>query len=75
MTVAELRALIADVPDGLQVVVRASDDDADQWITGDVLHVGVEHAHDEDGTAFLAIDAGAAFRFDDDVADPADATH
>jgi hypothetical protein len=55
MRVAELRAALADVPDDLEVVVRAADDDNDQWIVCGVAHVGVDHGCDD--VPFLGIES------------------
>ncbi len=57
MTVGELRTSLVGVPDDLEVVVRASDDDDDTWIAAGIAHVGIEVTHNEHDTPFFAIDA------------------
>lgn len=64
MTVGELKKLLADARDDLDVVVRAWDDsggdgdDDNSDYCGTIGCAGVEYAHDEDGTPFFAIDCG-----------------
>jgi len=64
LTVGQLRKAIEGVPDELEIIVRVSDDalsedEEDVYFCGGILHASVEHAHDEDDTAFLAIDCSA----------------
>ena len=56
MTVGQLKVLLADVPDDLDVTVRASDDENGCWVVGGIWHVGIDTAHDDDCTPFLAIE-------------------
>jgi hypothetical protein len=57
MIVGELRNLLAGVPDHLEIVVRAWDDDGSDYF-GTVGGAEVQYAHDEDDTPFFAIDCG-----------------
>jgi len=57
MKVGELRKLLEGVPDDLEIVVRAWDDDGSDYC-GTIGTAEVEHAHDEDDTPFFAVDCG-----------------
>ncbi len=56
LTVGQLRAALAGLPDDMTVTVRASNAEMDS-ICGGITCVFVEHAHDEDDTEHLCIDA------------------
>jgi hypothetical protein len=55
MKVGELKRLLEGVPDDLEIVVRAWDEDDNDYC-GTVSGAEVQHAHDEDDTPFFAID-------------------
>lgn len=64
LTVGQLRKALEGLPDDLEIIVRACDDaldedDVDVDFCGSILGASVEHEHDEDNTAFLAIDCSA----------------
>ncbi len=57
MTVGELRKMLEDVDDKLEVMIRAWDDDNDYCNTPSTEISGeVQYAHDENDTPFFAID-------------------
>lgn len=58
MTVRDLRKAIEGVDDTLPVTVRATD--GDDFVCAPLVGIGVEIAHDENETVFLALDAGSS---------------
>ena len=55
MKVGDLRKALEGVPDDLEIVVRAWNDDGDD-VCGGLKGAEVQHAHDEDDTPFFALD-------------------
>lgn len=56
MKVKELKAALEGVPDDLDVIIRAEDNE-DYSICADAWHAGIDHAHDGEDTPFFAIEA------------------
>ena len=66
MKVGDLRKALRGVPDHLSITVRACEEtpDGDISLTSWLLSAEVQCAHDEDDTAYFALDSGSDYEDD-----------